>query len=246
MPFSVSKGEGVTVFTVTSDPGSNVPLVLQLLGTLCCSPWCFVSKGLKKLQNGNHSALGTVQIMVGLFTIGLGVVLFNVCHSGMFWIGAPFWLGALFICAGVMNILGEWFPSPCLVLLTVIMNLASACLAVTAIVIYAVDMGDGLNIAWRCRSPFYQRDSWESTQVPSPEKMKNYEICNNLRPIVQMIAGGIYSVLIVLAVLQLCVSISTAVLGVKAICKSKREEKPKPDPELYQPLLEEVTTSPTK
>ena len=42
----------------------------------------------------------------------------------------------------------------------------------------------------------------------------------------QMIMSGVNSVLIVLSVLELCVTISSVVMGIKALCSSeKREDK---------------------
>ncbi|XP_061104782.1 transmembrane protein 176B-like [Conger conger] len=255
MALSLTRGEGVTVLTVTSDPKSQVPIALQLLVSLCCSPVCYVSQGLGRLLAGTQRALGTVQIMVGLFNIGLGVILLNVNHSDLFWICAPYWLGGVFIAVGIISILSERFPSPCMVFLTAFMNLASACLAVTAIVLYSVDLASVLRLGYRCarfepaasRSDRYDRyDRYERT-TSSPEKLleqeqlrwENFELCRDVRHMLLVMLGGIEILLILIAVLQLCVTISAAVLGLKALCKNRREGKPEQDPELYKPLVEE-------
>ncbi|KAG7469566.1 hypothetical protein MATL_G00130320 [Megalops atlanticus] len=258
MSVSVSKSEGVTVITMTSDPGSSCPLVFQLLGNLCCSPVCAVSQGLRRLLAGTLSALGIVQIMVGLFNIGLGVILLNGSDSYLYWIGAPYWLGGLFIAAGIMSILGERFPSPCLVFLTTCMNLASACLAVTAIVLYSVDLAKGYNFSWSCKSyeheytsnSYNRRRYWETTISPEDRiqkeslRRKNFEICHNARSILIVLLGGMDVLLIIFAVLQLCVTISASALSVKALRKNGRQGKPKAEPELCKPLLDEITTNP--
>ncbi|KAJ8354588.1 hypothetical protein SKAU_G00221550 [Synaphobranchus kaupii] len=210
MPLSVTKGEGVTVLTINSDPGSSVPLVIQLLGALCCSPLCFVSQGLKRLLAGTQTALG-------------------------------------FIAAGLMSMLGERFPSPCLVFLTAFMNLASACLAVTAIVLYSVDLGSGQGLRWKCNSYEtatyrserrryrYRYDDYDhQTITPTPyddrgvnefKRRTNFDICQSTRDVLLVLLGGIDILLIIFAVLQLCVAISATVLGVKALCKSRTEGK---------------------
>ncbi|XP_036393740.1 uncharacterized protein LOC118783920 [Megalops cyprinoides] len=260
MTISVSKSEGVTVVTMTSDPGSSCPLAFQLLGNLCCSPVCAVSHGLRRLLAGTLPALGIIQILVGLFNIGLGVILLNGRDwSFLSWNGTPYWLGGLFIAAGIMSILGERFPSPCLVFLTTCMNLASACLAVTAIVLYSVDLANGYNLSWSCKSyepestsnSYNRRRYWETTISPEERsqkeslRKKNFEICHNARSILIVLLGGMDVLLIIFAVLQLCVTISASVLSVKALCKNGRQGKPKADPELCKPLLDEITTNPT-
>ncbi|KAJ8398404.1 hypothetical protein AAFF_G00426590 [Aldrovandia affinis] len=254
MAMSLTKGEGTTVLTMTSEPGSNCPLVFQLLGSLCCSPVCSVSQGLRRLLAGTQTTLGTVQIMVGLFNIGLGTVLLSTQSYFLESIRAPYWLGGLFIASGVMSILSDRFPSPCLVFLTACMNLANACLAVTAIVLYSVDLGIGHNLSRECGSYHPARERyryWETTAYPDEGgiqeeyRKRNFELCQSTLNLVMVMLSVIDIVLIVFAVLQLCVTISATVLGVKAMWKNRREGKLKPDLELFMPLLEEVTTNPT-
>ncbi|XP_035246037.1 membrane-spanning 4-domains subfamily A member 8-like [Anguilla anguilla] len=259
MALSVTKGEGVTVLTIPSDAGRTVPVGIQLLVALCCSPWCYVSQGMRRLLTGTQTSLGTVQIMVGLINIGLGAVLLSVqYYTVLSWTSAPYWLGAVFIAAGLMSILGERFPSPCLVSLTAFMNMASACLAVTAIVLCSVGLAQGLSAHRMCRlyetSP-YQRESYYGYGRPtlSPEELRvkdqlrrtNFEMCQSMGNILSVMLGGIYVLLILFAVLQLCVSIATTVLGIKALCNNSTKGKAEPDPELYKPIVEEVTTTPT-
>lgn len=44
----ISRAEGVTVYTVQSNPKSKWPLLCQILGTMCYSPVCSVSLRLKQ------------------------------------------------------------------------------------------------------------------------------------------------------------------------------------------------------
>ncbi|KAJ8354594.1 hypothetical protein SKAU_G00221610 [Synaphobranchus kaupii] len=223
--------------------------------------------GLKRLLAGTQTALGTVQIMVGLVNIGLGAILLSANRGFLNWIGAPYWLGGVFIAAGLMSMLGERFPSPCLVFLTAFMNLASACLAVTAIVLYSVDLGSGQGLRWECNSyetatyrperrryRYRYNDYDDQTITPTPyddrgvrefNRRTNFDICQSTRDVLLVLLGGIDILLIIFAVLQLCVTISATVLGVKALCKNRTEGKPEPDPELYKPLMEDVTTTNT-
>uniref|UniRef100_A0A674CVZ9 Uncharacterized protein n=1 Tax=Salmo trutta TaxID=8032 RepID=A0A674CVZ9_SALTR len=200
MSVTVTKGKGVTVFTVNSKEGSSWPLLCQILGTMCYSPASSVSQGQRRLQASSQSALGTIQIMVGVLNIGLGAILVSTdYYTGMVW-GS-----LLFIAVGIMCILAEKFPSPCLVGINMLMNLSGASLAIAGIVLYSVDL---------------------------------------------MLMNALD---IVLIVLQLCVTISSAVLGLKALYKNGKQGKGmKREPlnrdiqdlEQYKPLLEEVTTNP--
>ncbi|XP_041648645.1 uncharacterized protein LOC121513155 [Cheilinus undulatus] len=240
MSVTMTRSDGVTVFTLTSDPQSSLPPICQILKGLCYSPvCCSVSQRLKKFQGASQSVLGALHIMVGLLNIGLGaILLYGDASWQMYYYKFPIWLGVLFILFGIMNILSEKFPSPCLVILSVILNLSGVAFAITAIVLYIINV---LNIYlwWMCHD--YDWDyRYRHRVTPSPEKMTK---CLETQDLVLMILRSINAVLIVLAVLELCVTISSAVLGIKAL-KQKPENKSPDDPEQYKPLLEEVTSNP--
>lgn len=59
MSVSMAKADGVTVFTLTSDPNNPWPPLCQILKGLCYSPMCCtVSQQLKKVQRTSQSVLG--------------------------------------------------------------------------------------------------------------------------------------------------------------------------------------------
>ncbi|XP_048881866.1 transmembrane protein 176B-like [Brienomyrus brachyistius] len=260
MPVSVTKGDGVTVLTMKSDTKSNCPLIFQLLAALCCSPACAVSQGLKRLLGGAQSALGTVQIMLGLFNIGLGAI---VITGSAFYYGpllstkAPFWIGAIFIVAGIMCILTERFPSQCLVFLNTCMSCGCGAIALTAIVLYSIDLANGAGVPWACRQNDYNNNNYgygygygyRTTIAPEVAHMRDinrrriFELCNEKRHMLLMMLGGIDIVLLVCAVLQLCINISVIVVNLKALCQKHKEDKE--DPKLLKPLLDEVAVIPT-
>ncbi|KAJ3597628.1 hypothetical protein NHX12_001146 [Muraenolepis orangiensis] len=152
MSVSMAKSGGVTVLTLNSDTGSACPPLCQILKALCYSPvCCSVSQKLRSIMGTSHSALGTLEVMVGLMNLGLGAILSG--NWSRMDTGFPYWLGTLFILFGILCILSEKFPSPCL-----------------------------------------------------------------------MVVGGVNVVLIILSVLQLCVSISCVVLGIRAVRKSFKKE----------------------
>ncbi|XP_041843312.1 membrane-spanning 4-domains subfamily A member 8-like [Melanotaenia boesemani] len=246
MSVTMSRTDGVTVFTVTSDPQSRWPPLFQILKTLCYSPvCCSVSQHLRTVQRTSLSVLGTIQIIVGLLNIGLGVIL-RLSRVGSSWemdvTGFPFWLGALFIVFGITCILSERFSSPCLVIFNVILNLAGVAFAIAGIVLYSVNLA---TIYWwgMCNNYDYDYSYNRHRATPSPEEIHMKEKCLEVRELLLMLLRSINAVLIVLSALEFCVTISSAVLGIKAL--KRTEEKPNKsseDPELYKPLMEEVST----
>uniref|UniRef100_A0A3Q2NSN9 Transmembrane protein 176B-like n=1 Tax=Fundulus heteroclitus TaxID=8078 RepID=A0A3Q2NSN9_FUNHE len=203
MSVTMSRADGVTVFTLTSDPDSRWPPLCQILKSLCYSPACCgVSQSLRNVLGTSQSVLG---VSCSLY----------------------------FIVFGIICILSEKYPSPCLVIINVIVNLAGVALAITAIVLCSLIMGD-IYPWFGCdrRDDYYW--SYRST-TPSPAIDTQMTI----------VPGGITGILIVLSAMELCVTISAAVLGIKALKRSsKKGDKTPEDPELYKPLLEEVATEP--
>uniref|UniRef100_A0AAR2KZT8 Transmembrane protein 176l.2 n=1 Tax=Pygocentrus nattereri TaxID=42514 RepID=A0AAR2KZT8_PYGNA len=242
MSLMISRAEGVTVFTVTSNPKSKWPLLCQLLGTLCYSPVCSVSQSLKQKMGRTHTVLGTLQILVGLMNVGFGCIFRNVgSFSSPLWNGC-FWLGAVFIVAGIVCILAEKFPSSCLLSLMGLVNLVSAALAITATVFYSIDLVQ-LPGRYNCKQRGYSHGYGYGYEYTTPSQMKDLmENCEHNQHIFKMVYGGLDILLIVLAVLQLCVTVSSCVLILKTLCKKKKGDEME-DPELRQPLVEEDLSS---
>ncbi|XP_030637305.1 transmembrane protein 176B [Chanos chanos] len=239
MSITVSRGEGLTVLTVSSNPGSKWPIICQILGTMCYSPVCSVSEGLKKQFRGPHKALATVQIMVGLINIAFGG-LYQSTDTFDFLTGAPFWMGGVFVAAGIMYIFVDRFPSPCLVFLNLIINLVSAAIALTAIVMYSVNLGTA---RWTRSSCEHDYGYGYGTQSPEAA-LQNMEKCVEYRDTLKVFLEGLEIFLIVLAVLQLFVAVGCSSLNLKALCNNKGDEEHEKDPTLHEPLLEEVTSNP--
>ncbi|CAJ1062876.1 uncharacterized protein LOC117823226 [Xyrichtys novacula] len=101
------------------------------------------------LQSSISTAFGTLQIMVGLFNIGLGPGRTSVVPGDLASLGAAYWLGAVFIVTGIMSILAGEFPSRVLVGFTVFMNISAAIFAITGIVLYVIDMQNA-SLLWLC------------------------------------------------------------------------------------------------
>ncbi|XP_011484087.1 uncharacterized protein LOC101172020 isoform X2 [Oryzias latipes] len=241
MSVAMSRAEGVTVFTVTSDPQSPWPPLCQAVNSLCCNPACYSpSKQLRGVHRSSPSVLGAVQIVVGLLHIGLGAVLTE--GQNYMWQlrenGFPYWMGVLCVVFGTVCILSETIPSPCLVVMNVILNLAGSAFAVSAIVVYSINVSD-IYLGITCREDYYE---YGTTPSPGPGEDSLKRTCLESRRLTLMILRSINSVLIVSSVLQLCVTISSAVLGIKALCGM--ETAPNQSGDLYKPLLEDVSTEP--
>lgn len=231
MSLTLAQGEGISVITITSNPKSKWPILCQILGTLCYTPVYSVSQGMKEKLKSTHTALGTMQIIYGVVGIVLGVLMRrswywnNITDSGV-----AFWVGGMAIVIGIVTILAAKFPSSCLLAFALLLNVVNAALAITAVVLCSIDLAMG-------NYP-YCRDYYDTT--PSPEQMKNEEICRNYKKINQIILGGLYILMIVMSVLQLCVTISFCVLTGKTLCTKTEDAEMVEDPELNKPLLEDA------
>ncbi|CAM4704659.1 unnamed protein product [Leuciscus chuanchicus] len=242
MSMTVSQGEGLTVITVSSNPKSKWPVLCQILASLCCSPVCFVSQNMKGKLTNINSALGTVQIIVGVINIVFGILLQSVwVWNTITETKAAYWIGGVVLLAGIVTILGAKFPSPCLLVIAMILNIVSGALAITAVVLYSVDLAKG-NDPY-CDTDYYY-SSYGTSVPPSPEKIRRTEICMHYKYSIRMIIGGLDIMMIVLSVLQLCVTISFCVLTGKALCKKDEDAKSVEDPELHKPLLEDAAVAP--
>ncbi|KAF0046065.1 hypothetical protein F2P81_002594 [Scophthalmus maximus] len=187
----------------------------------------YVDPALASLHFSSDKRNRAMHIMVGLINIGLGVILLN-SGSGSGWqmdeTLFPVWMGILFIVFGIMCILSEKFPSPCLVSISVILNMAGVAFAVTAIVLYSINLAN-VDFWWLCEHDDYEyRNRRVAPLTQSPEESLIQEKCWRGQELTLMLVRSINAVLIVLSALELCVTISSVVLGIKALSSRKRED----------------------
>ncbi|XP_078108392.1 uncharacterized protein LOC144519254 [Sander vitreus] len=207
MTISSFKDKGVTVATVAADSKSMLLPLCQILKSLCYSPMCCsVYKGL--MQSNVTAALGTIQIMVGLFNIGLVPGRTYMYPKDLTSLGVAYWLGAVFTIAGIMSILAGRFSSICLVGFAAFVNIVGSVFAIVDIALNAKDLVDAPAIRM---CDLYIGHSY-------------YGDCEHVAYYVQRLLTTMDITMIVLAVLQLCVCISFAVLGIKAVVNRQREE----------------------
>ncbi|XP_037308996.2 uncharacterized protein LOC119197100 isoform X4 [Pungitius pungitius] len=181
------------------------------------------------------AALGTMQIMAGLFNIGLGPGRTSTGSGDLSSLGAAYWLGAVFIVTGIMSILAGQFPSSCLVGFAVFMNLAGAIFAVTGVALYAVDLRKA-SVLWMCERSDHDADRHGDDD--------DDDDCTKVALFAQRLLTALDVTLIVLAVLHLCVSVSFAALGIKAVVNRKGEEVVKDDEDQHLLMKEALLTNP--
>uniref|UniRef100_A0A3P9CMB3 Uncharacterized protein n=1 Tax=Maylandia zebra TaxID=106582 RepID=A0A3P9CMB3_9CICH len=221
MSVTVSKADGVTVFTLTSDPDSSWPPLCQILKNLCYSPvCCTVSQRLRSLNRTSQTVLGTLQIMIGL-----------CCWKGTMQVILVIFRDIFLVVHQVICFLFQ-------LILTVTLNVAGVAFAITAIVLYSIHLAN-IYLWWGSQcdndyNPYWYRMRTTTAVVPSPEEMIIKERCLEGQAV--MLLRSISVVLIVLSVLELCITIGSSILGIKSL---RRKDKGKN--ELTKPLLEEVT-----
>ncbi|XP_061675313.1 uncharacterized protein LOC133500539 [Syngnathoides biaculeatus] len=247
MSVSMTKEGGVTMLTLSSNPKSRWPPLCQILGALCYSPaCCSVSRHLRGAAGTSQSVLGALHIMVGLLNVGLGVILMCSGPASSWEMDStafPHWSGALFILFGVVCILSERFPSPCLVLVNAILNFLGIAFAIAAIVLYAKNAAN-IHLWPGCREYDYGYGSRRrATTTPSPHAEKYLERCLEGQALTLMLLRGINGVAIALSVLELALVVSSCALAIKLLnCDDgdhRQQGRPKADGEC-EPLLEEV------
>ncbi|XP_076593614.1 uncharacterized protein LOC143324776 [Chaetodon auriga] len=222
MSVTMARTDGVTVLTLTSDPQSTCPPLCQILKGLCYSPvCCSVSQHLRSVQKSSQSILGVLHIMVGFLNVSLGAIL---CSSGFgsWWqlnLLFPLWYGGMLIVFGITSILSEKYPSQCLVILNVFLNVAGVGFAIAAIVLYCIDTTQ-TRYLWMCQRAYH---SSEYNAASSDYYIMERQ-CLEARGVVLTFMSGVSAVLTVLSGLELCVLISCIILGVKALRSSRRED----------------------
>ncbi|XP_067304630.1 membrane-spanning 4-domains subfamily A member 5 [Pseudorasbora parva] len=213
MSVTVSQGEGVRVITFASNPNSKWPILCQILGTLCYSPVCAVSQHVKAKRMGIFTALGIVQIIVGILNIMTGMLFLSFgIHDYIMMSDAPFWFGGVFLVVGIVSIVAAQFPSYFLGLIAVVLNKVSAVLAMIGLALYSWDLM-----------------SFHSTEVLHYEYM-NYD---------KMIREGVDVTMMIFSALQLCVTLSFSVLTLKEFFETDSVE----GLHIYKPLKEDDTVS---
>ncbi|XP_009290937.1 uncharacterized protein tmem176l.3a [Danio rerio] len=180
------------------------------------------TQDLKDKLTGTHKALGIVQIVVGVMNITVG----------FFGFGSSFLIGGVFLVIGIMCVLAVKFPSQRLLVILVFLNIVSAAMAISAVVLYSLDLAMGNNFS-----------CYENYGYYSPNngfRGNSFDNCLYYRNLSKIILGGLDIMMIMLSVLQLCVTISFCVLTGKVLCNKSEDGEILEDPELKKGLLEDA------
>ncbi|XP_049438898.1 high affinity immunoglobulin epsilon receptor subunit beta-like isoform X1 [Epinephelus fuscoguttatus] len=231
MSITVIRNKEVTVVTVAADEKSMLPPLCQIMKSLCYSPMCCsVNKAL--MQTTTVSALGTISIVVGLLNLVLGQT--SQRPDDFSSMGAAYWLGGVFVLAGIMSLLADHLPAIFLVVLAVLVNIIGSAFAIFGIVVYALDMAN--TTVDRLCDWLYQ---YATVNIP------NQDNCQYVAQHFQRLVVAIDASMIFLTVLQLLACINVTVLGIRTLFYLREEEQGGRADEPDQPLLKEVLmTSP--
>ncbi|XP_066519639.1 membrane-spanning 4-domains subfamily A member 5-like isoform X2 [Hoplias malabaricus] len=161
---------------------------------------------LQRFLSREPKALGTFQIMTGLITVLLGIVL--ITHIGpliIIFSGIFLWGSSLYITAGALAVSVNNKSTTCHVIGCLVMNVLSAIAAGIAIIFLSLDI-----IHWHLHSCGFQYGQYDTY---NPYK----------RDCLSMVLGsGILGVLLVFTAVQLIVSICISAFACKSCCCNKQ------------------------
>uniref|UniRef100_A0A672HYS6 Transmembrane protein 176l.4 n=1 Tax=Salarias fasciatus TaxID=181472 RepID=A0A672HYS6_SALFA len=241
MSVSVTRAEGVTVLTLNTDSSSICPPLCQILGGLCYNPVCCSRS--RDLHRGQRTAVSqALLILSGLLTVGLAVIL-SLSHAYWWFMDPtafPFWMGGLVRSSRSCS--ASRF-SAFQVVLNVILQLSGVCFAIAAIVMFSINLADTNlwdfcnldNFRLNYDYDDYGRRHARTTPSPSAQETALRDACLEAKRLSLMLLMGINGVLIVLSALQLCLCVSSSVMGVRALQSIRKTPSQVSRPPLLSP-----------
>ncbi|XP_039607545.1 membrane-spanning 4-domains subfamily A member 4A-like isoform X4 [Polypterus senegalus] len=154
-----------------------------------------MQQSLKAFLKGEPKALGAVQIMIAVLSISFGALL-GLTGSMAFIGGIPFWPSILYIISGSLSVAATKKPTPCLMKGALSMNIISAIFTILGICMYSLDI------------PFYYG-------------LMECDGSNCVPALIQSVANGIKSLLLLFSILEFCIAFSLSIYGCTAACQIK-------------------------
>ncbi|XP_053354833.1 membrane-spanning 4-domains subfamily A member 12-like [Clarias gariepinus] len=152
---------------------------------------------LSTFMKAEPKALGTVQIMIGVFTLLFGIIIVSmVVFTPAVISGITLWGSFLFITSGALSVAAANNTNSCVVKAALGMNVVSAVTAGLALILFAVDMILGSMFSYECH-----RSNYDS----------RYQCIS-----ATYLWTGIYGVLFFFSLLELIISIRTSCFACKA------------------------------
>ncbi|XP_036618106.1 membrane-spanning 4-domains subfamily A member 3 [Trichosurus vulpecula] len=162
-----------------------------------------------KMLKGDSKVLGALQILNGSMIFALGMFLGLLQHASNFprnvffmtvYTGYPFWGAASFIISGSLSIAAKGKPTRNLVQSSFGMNIASATISFIGVLFLLIN---------------FVLNSYEirSCSLASP----------NVCTVTSSTSTGLLSLILILTVLEFCITISFTILGCKANCCEPNE-----------------------
>nr|XP_033776658.1 membrane-spanning 4-domains subfamily A member 4A-like [Geotrypetes seraphini] len=200
----VAGANGVVIITQVIPP--NGQHVIQARPNGLQNTLCLVPDALRKFFKGEPKALGVTQILIGLMQFILGIVLASATSalsSISTIIGLLFWGSIFFTISGSLSVASKNKRNMRLVKSSMVMNILSSIVAFIGIIALSIDLSLSYYDYYSC---YYNN-----------EPQSGYT-CQRIKNALTTAIHGIEGVLLVLMLLEFCISISTSAFGCKAVC----------------------------
>nr|XP_033777013.1 membrane-spanning 4-domains subfamily A member 4A-like [Geotrypetes seraphini] len=208
MSSTVQESSGIVVITQVVPQPRPMDSAQTEGNTRAASLTSFYPRPLQKFYKGEPKALGVTQILTGVIQILLGTILIeNEYRSYRFvmYTGVPFWSGSLYIISGSLSVAASCNPAIPLVRASLAMNIISSIAAGLGIIIYIT------------LSSFYYRSYSLCYYAEDKEECSILNFSNT-------VFDGALVLLLVLTILEFCVSISTSAFACKVLCRNAYSE----------------------